>query len=382
MTRHLASRRRLFRHHVRVEVGRPPDRLAGVVDDEVQSVAGRDQVAAEGFDARRVAQIQPEDLEPVSPVAEVGFLRVASSGVARKAGRDDEMCAGSEEDQSGLVSDLHASTGQQRHASAQIRELGARGEVDVGAAGAQLVVEGVEGRVRGLADVADTAHRGTFGVRRSTFVVGQFGRSWFVVRRRSSFVVRRRLAVDVSRLERRRRKHVWGGDAGRRRSERIPVSFNTASSCLTRSALAAFRRLRFARGSAVDSAAIAWCSRRRSSAESWSSIRQSAARHSSSSSDGTDLLDERGGRRKGWRFCRRHRWKGSRKAANRSRPFEGLRAVLRVVEGRVEGAAAQSGVCSLHAYDRLHCWCSSSLSPSQRSHKATGSSRRCSNAPT
>ena len=67
-------------HHVRVELRRPPHGLAGVVDDEVEPVARGEQVAAERLDARRVPQIEPEDLEPVAPVAEVGLLRVARGG--------------------------------------------------------------------------------------------------------------------------------------------------------------------------------------------------------------------------------------------------------------------------------------------------------------
>ena len=63
--------------HVPVELGRPAHGLAGVVDDVVEPVVGREQVVAERLDARRVAQIEAVDLEPVPPVGEVGLLRVA-----------------------------------------------------------------------------------------------------------------------------------------------------------------------------------------------------------------------------------------------------------------------------------------------------------------
>ena len=46
-------------------------------------------------------------------------------------------------------------------------------------------------------------------------------------------------------------------NVGRRLSVRIPVSFRTVSSRATPSAFAALRRFRFARGSGMDSAAIA-----------------------------------------------------------------------------------------------------------------------------
>ena len=47
------------------------------------------EVAAERLDARRVAQVEAEDLEPVAPLVEVGLLRVAERGVAREPGGDD-----------------------------------------------------------------------------------------------------------------------------------------------------------------------------------------------------------------------------------------------------------------------------------------------------
>ena len=135
---------RLGRHHVRVEVRRTPNGLAGVVDDEVEALARGDEVAAERLDARRVPQIEAEDLEPVAPVAEVGLLRVARRRVPRKPGRDDQVRAGAQQLQAGLIADLDAPAGQQRDTAAQVRELGARGEVDVGAGGAELIVEVVD----------------------------------------------------------------------------------------------------------------------------------------------------------------------------------------------------------------------------------------------
>ena len=76
-----------------IEVGRTPNRLAGVVDDEIQAVARLQQLRAERFDARRMTQIEPEDLEAMSPVSEVRLARVPIRRVARKACRDDETSA-------------------------------------------------------------------------------------------------------------------------------------------------------------------------------------------------------------------------------------------------------------------------------------------------
>ena len=192
----LAAQRGPFcRHHVRVEVGWTPDGLAGVVDDEVEALARGDEVAAERLHGGRVAQVETEDFEPVTPVAEVGLLRVARRGVPREPCRDDEVRAGAEELQAGLVADLDAPAGEQRDTAAQVRELRARGEIDIGARGAELIVEVVDARVGLLADIADAGGGAAFVVRRSRVVV------W-----------RRRLVVGVVRLEALRRKHVGGGD--------------------------------------------------------------------------------------------------------------------------------------------------------------------------
>ena len=113
----VAKRGALLRHHVRVELRRPPDGLAGVVDDEVEAVARGGQLAAERFHAGGVAQVEPGDLEPVSPVAEIGLGRVAGRRVPRKARGDDEVRARAEELEPRLVADLHAAAGQQRHSA-------------------------------------------------------------------------------------------------------------------------------------------------------------------------------------------------------------------------------------------------------------------------
>ena len=101
-----------------VELGRAAHGLARVVDDEVEPVARRVEVVAERLDARRVAQIEAEDLEPVAPLVEVGFARVPQRRVAREAGRDDQLGAGAQELDAGLVADLHPAAGEQRHPAA------------------------------------------------------------------------------------------------------------------------------------------------------------------------------------------------------------------------------------------------------------------------
>ena len=126
---------------------------------------------AERLDARGVAQIQSEDLEPVAPLLEIGFPRVTQRAVARKARRDDEARAGPQQLDPGLVADLHASPGEQRDPAREVRGLRTLRVVAIGTARTQLVVEVVDERVLLLADVAvspvlevcDVGHRFALG---------------------------------------------------------------------------------------------------------------------------------------------------------------------------------------------------------------------------
>ena len=145
---------RLNLHHVRVEVGRTPHGLTGVVDDEVEAAARRQQLMAERLDARRVSQIESEDLEAIAPLLEVWLPRVAGRRVARKARGHDQVRAAAQQLQARLVANLDASAGQQRDAPAEIRQLGALAEVQLRARGTELIVEVMNLRVLLLADIA------------------------------------------------------------------------------------------------------------------------------------------------------------------------------------------------------------------------------------
>ncbi len=96
---------------------------------------------AEGLDARRVAQIEPEDLEPVAPFVEVDLLHVAVRRVAWKARGDDELRARPQQLDPGLIPDLHAPAREERHATREVCGLRALGVVEVAACGTELVVE-------------------------------------------------------------------------------------------------------------------------------------------------------------------------------------------------------------------------------------------------
>src|SRR5258706_178224 len=64
------------------------------------------------------------------------------------------MRAGTEQLDACLIANLHAPTGEQRHAPAQVRQLGAFAKIQLGARRAKLIVEMVNRRVVLLADVA------------------------------------------------------------------------------------------------------------------------------------------------------------------------------------------------------------------------------------
>ena len=203
MSGHPVRRGGLAVEHVAVELGRPAHRLAGVVDDEVEAVPRLVQVLAEGLDARRVPQVEAEDLEPVAPRAEVRLLRVARGRVAREAGRHDQVRTGTQQLDAGLVADLHAPARQQGDAPREVGRLGALAEVEVAARRAHLIVERVDLDVVALAHVAvlrldDLAEAG--------------------------------IVLDVLLLEGGGREHVRRGEDGLLRSTRMPVSESTASS--------------------------------------------------------------------------------------------------------------------------------------------------------
>ena len=63
-------------HHMLVKLGRPPHRLACVVDDEIQPVPGLEQVLAECLHTGSVPEIQPENLQTIPPLLKIRLLRI------------------------------------------------------------------------------------------------------------------------------------------------------------------------------------------------------------------------------------------------------------------------------------------------------------------
>ncbi len=108
---------------------------------------------AERLDAGGVAKIEAVYFEAICPLAEVGLPRIPRGGVSGKPRRDDEMGARPQQFESGLIADFDPASGEQGHAAAQVRELGALREVQSGAARAHLIVEVVNLRVLLFANV-------------------------------------------------------------------------------------------------------------------------------------------------------------------------------------------------------------------------------------
>ena len=154
LRRDLVNGCRLAFHHVLIKLRRTPHRLARIVDDEIQTVASGQQLPAEGFDAWRVPQIEPEDFQPAAPVVEIRFAGITRGGVARKSRGDNERRAGTQKFDARLIADLDAAAGQQRHSATQVRRFGSLQEVEFGARRAKLIVEMMNCRIRLLADIA------------------------------------------------------------------------------------------------------------------------------------------------------------------------------------------------------------------------------------
>ena len=138
------QRRRFARHHVLIERWRPPDGLARVVDDEIEPVASGEDFPAEGFDTRRVTQIEPIDLESIAPFREILFAGITRSRIARESRGDNERRARTQQLDSRLISDLDASAGKQCDASPQIGQLTSFKPIELRACRAQLIIEMVD----------------------------------------------------------------------------------------------------------------------------------------------------------------------------------------------------------------------------------------------
>jgi hypothetical protein len=149
-----AGQRRLCRsRQVGVGRGRAAHGLGGVVDEDVQRPGGG-HIVGERDHLRGVAQVDPDDSQPVKPIGAVVHRREALDRVVREPRRDRRMGAVAQQPQRDVHPDLGPAAREQRPAPGQVGAGGAALVVQGGAGGAQLVVEGVDVPVAALADVA------------------------------------------------------------------------------------------------------------------------------------------------------------------------------------------------------------------------------------
>jgi len=75
---------------------RATHRLARVVENVVEARQAFGEKSREEFDARRVAQVQPVDLQPLPVRGGIRLPRIAVGGIDRKARRDDDVRPGAQ----------------------------------------------------------------------------------------------------------------------------------------------------------------------------------------------------------------------------------------------------------------------------------------------
>ena len=163
--RSIGERREFGIHQRLVRARGAPHGLRRIVDEDVERAA-RGDVFGQSQDLRRVAQVDPDDLEPVQPVGGVRKAREPADGVAGKTRRDRGVGTVAEQAQRDVHADLRAAPGEQRPLAG---EVGARFALAVAhrrAVRAELVVERVDQRVRLLADITGAGLQQGAGRRR------------------------------------------------------------------------------------------------------------------------------------------------------------------------------------------------------------------------
>lgn len=92
--------------------------------------------------------------EPVFPLLEIRFLRVANGRVMRKPRGDDDSRTGAQQHQCSVLANFESRTGDDGHRAVQLRALKPLGVVEVAAADAHGVVKVVHRAVFDFAHVA------------------------------------------------------------------------------------------------------------------------------------------------------------------------------------------------------------------------------------
>ncbi len=132
---------------------RPADGLGGVVDQDVQRSLCCNGVR-ERDDLGRVAQVDPDDAQPVDPVGAVLHGSESANRIGREARGDRRVGAVAQQPQCDVHPYLRAATGEQSAPAGEVSARVALAAVEGSARRAQLVIERVDVDVSGLAGVA------------------------------------------------------------------------------------------------------------------------------------------------------------------------------------------------------------------------------------
>src|SRR5687768_10989941 len=102
---------------------------------------------AKRFDRRRVAQIQSENFQAMTPLREIRLRSIARRRIARKASRHNQMTAGAQHFDAGLIANFNTSSSEQRHATTKISKFGPFAKIQLRARRTKLIVEVVNLRI-------------------------------------------------------------------------------------------------------------------------------------------------------------------------------------------------------------------------------------------
>src|SRR5882672_11088464 len=153
LLRQAVQRTSLARHHMLIKIRGTSHRLTGIVDNKIKPLTGLEQMPAKSFYARGVAQIEPEDFESIAPFVKIRLAGVTGSRVSREARSNNELRAGPQKFDTGLVANLDPPAGEERNPPTQVSQLRSFLEIQGGASRAELVIEMMNGRVVLFADV-------------------------------------------------------------------------------------------------------------------------------------------------------------------------------------------------------------------------------------
>lgn len=131
----------LVGHQVAVESRRTSDRLAGIVQDEVEPRQCLTKMIRKGFNARRVSQIDAVNLKSCRPVGTVVFGRETRGGISRKSSCHNDLATSSQKLQRCVIPDFDSATREQSKATRQIERPLPTLPVQFGTARTKGVVE-------------------------------------------------------------------------------------------------------------------------------------------------------------------------------------------------------------------------------------------------